>query len=86
MTIKGITISEMAKELNLKRHAVEVRLSRAGIKPLTMEAIYPPDTLDKIREAPRGRPKKQVNPEPSETPKKAKPEPEKPASNSRKAK
>jgi hypothetical protein len=59
MTIKGVTISEMAKELNLKRHAIEVRLSRAGIKPLTIEALYPPDTLDKIREAPKGRPKKQ---------------------------
>jgi len=62
MTIKGITITEMAKELNLKRHAIEVRLSRAGIKPLTLEAVYPPDTLDKIREAPRGRPKKTVDP------------------------
>jgi hypothetical protein len=59
--LEGITISEMAKELGLPRHTVETRLIRAGIKPLTYEALYSPDTLDKIREAKRGRPK---NPKP----------------------
>jgi hypothetical protein len=56
--IKGVTISEMAKELGLNRHTVENRLIRAGIKPLTYEALYPPDTLEKIREVSRGRPAK----------------------------
>ena len=58
MTIEGITISEMAKTLKLKRHAVEQRLIAAGIKPLTYEALYPLDALEKIKDVKRGRPKK----------------------------
>jgi hypothetical protein len=61
-TIEGITISVMAKELGIPRHTVEQRLIKAGIKPLTYEALYPPDTLDKIKEARRGRPKKPGKP------------------------
>jgi hypothetical protein len=57
-TITGLTISIMADELGITRHAVEIRLITAGIKPLTYEALYSPDTLDKIREAKRGRPPK----------------------------
>jgi predicted DNA binding protein len=56
--MEGLTISEMAKELGIKPHSVTVRLNRAGIKPMTNESLYAPDTLDKIREAKRGRPKK----------------------------
>jgi len=56
--MEGLTLSEMADELGIPQRTVERRVQRAGIKPLTKEAIYPPDTLDKIREAPRGRPKK----------------------------
>jgi predicted ArsR family transcriptional regulator len=59
MTItQGITISEMAKELGVKRHTVEQRIIRFGIKPLTYEALYAPDTLDKIKGSKRGRPPK----------------------------
>jgi predicted ArsR family transcriptional regulator len=58
-TITGITISEIAKELGLKRHTVEQRLIKAGIKPLTYEALYDPSALEVISKAPgRGRPKK----------------------------
>jgi hypothetical protein len=56
--MEGLTISEMAKVLGIKPHSVTVRLNRAGIKPMTNEALYSPDTLDKIREAKRGRPAK----------------------------
>jgi hypothetical protein len=56
--MEGLTISEMAQVLGIKPHSVTVRLNRAGIKPMTNEALYPPDTLDKIREARRGRPPK----------------------------
>jgi len=54
----GITISYMAKCLGISYQTAARRIERAGIKPLTYEALYPPDTLDKIREAHRGRPKK----------------------------
>ncbi|MDR1249027.1 MAG: hypothetical protein LBK63_06965 [Treponema sp.] len=56
--MEGLTISEMALELGIKPHSVTVRLNRAGIKPMTNEALYPPDTLNLIREAKRGRPPK----------------------------
>jgi hypothetical protein len=58
MEAKGWTVREMAAELGIPEHTVQVRVSRAGIKPITREAIYPPDTLDRIREAPMGRPPK----------------------------
>jgi hypothetical protein len=63
MIIEGITISEMAENLGIPKHTVETRLSRAGIEPIFYGSLYSPDTLDKIREAPRGRPKKQPEPE-----------------------
>jgi IS30 family transposase len=61
--IQGITISEMAKELNAPRHTIETRLIRAGIKPITYEALYPSDTLEKIKNAKRGRPPKSPKPD-----------------------
>jgi hypothetical protein len=56
--MEGLTISEMAKILGIKPHSVTVRLNRAGIKPVTQEALYSPDALEKIRDAKRGRPPK----------------------------
>jgi transcriptional regulator with XRE-family HTH domain len=58
MEAKGYTLKELAKALGISEHSVHMRISRAGIKPITREAIYPPDTLDRIREAPMGRPPK----------------------------
>jgi hypothetical protein len=58
MEAKGWTVREMAVELEIPEHTVQVRISRAGIKPITRGAIYPPDTLDRIRQAPMGRPPK----------------------------
>jgi predicted ArsR family transcriptional regulator len=57
-TVTGVTISEMAKTLGLKRHAVEQRLISAGIKPITYEAIYDLSVLEAIKNAKRGRPPK----------------------------
>jgi hypothetical protein len=56
--MEGLTLTEMAEKLGLPQRTIERRVQRAGIKPLTKEALYPPDTLEKIREAKRGRPKK----------------------------
>jgi IS30 family transposase len=59
LKVEGITITQMAKALGIPRHTVETRLIRAGIKPFTYEALYPSDTLEKIKDVPpRGRPKK----------------------------
>jgi hypothetical protein len=55
--IEGYTTSQLAKLTRKTRHAIESWLSLHKIKPLS-EAVYPLDTLDRIREASRGRPKK----------------------------
>jgi hypothetical protein len=41
---------------------VEARIQRAGIKPVTRQAIYPPETLEIIKNIKMGRPPK-VKPE-----------------------
>ena len=69
MTVNGfefLTLSEMAKQLGLPQRTVERRVQRAGIRPLSREALYPPDTLDRIKEAKPGRPPKKPNPEPAD--------------------
>jgi hypothetical protein len=69
----GLTITEMSKILDLLPRTVERRLQRAGIKPMTKEAMYPKDAIEKIRNVEMGRPKKAAEPEP------AKPKAKKPA-------
>jgi hypothetical protein len=59
----GITMSDLIKVTGLKKGTISARLSRLGIKPLSYEAIYPPDTLDRILAVQRGRPKKPKDPE-----------------------
>jgi predicted ArsR family transcriptional regulator len=56
--MEGMTITEMAKKLKILPRTVERRIQRAGIKPLTKEAVYPSDTLEKIKEVKMGRPPK----------------------------
>ena len=57
--MSGYTISELANALGIKPNAVRQRLFVAGIKPIVEEKIYPPETLEKIRNVPgKGRPKK----------------------------
>jgi len=56
--MNGITIDEMCKELKLPFKTVEARIQRAGIKPISRQAVYPVDTLEKIKDVKMGRPKK----------------------------
>jgi hypothetical protein len=57
--MEGLTVEEMAKTLGLEEGTVRVRLSRAGIKPITHSPIYAPEALEAIRNVPgKGRPKK----------------------------
>jgi hypothetical protein len=58
MAKEGITVSELMVATSLSESTIRNRLSRLGIKPLSYEAIYPPDTLDKIKAVKRGRPPK----------------------------
>jgi hypothetical protein len=57
--MQGMTIPEIAEKLGITYLAAKQRLLRAGIKPITKEAIYPNDAWEKIRNVPgRGRPPK----------------------------
>jgi hypothetical protein len=56
--MEGITIDEMCKELKLPFKTVEGRIQRAGIKPMTRQALYPSETLDQIKNIVIGRPPK----------------------------
>jgi predicted ArsR family transcriptional regulator len=65
MIDEGITVSELAEKLKTSRHAVEVRLSRLGIKPISYEARYPSDTYERLKSVKRGRPSKKTPAPPS---------------------
>jgi predicted ArsR family transcriptional regulator len=57
--MEGLTISEMAKILEISPDTVLKRLQRAGIKPISREVVYDKAALKAIRHARgRGRPKK----------------------------
>jgi hypothetical protein len=58
MIVEGITISEIMEKTGKTRHAVEAWLSRHNVNPIIGEFLYPSETLDKIKEAKRGRPSK----------------------------
>jgi hypothetical protein len=63
--MEGITVDEMSRLLKLPPKTVAIRIHRAGIKPMTRQAVYPFDTLDKIKDVAMGRPKKAAEPEPA---------------------
>ena len=69
--MEGITIDEMCEKLKLPFKTVEGRIQRAGIKPITKQALYPYETLEIIKNISTGRPKKAV-PEPEPAKPKAK--------------
>jgi hypothetical protein len=48
--MEGLTIDEIAKELGLdKPRTAEKRLQVLGIKPISRKALYPLDSVEKIR-------------------------------------
>jgi hypothetical protein len=62
--MEGFTMPEMAKILGIDEGAVQMRLHRAGIKPLTTKAVYPVSALEIIRNVPvQGQHKKAAAPE-----------------------
>jgi transposase len=62
MNMEGLTMSEMAKILGVEIKTVNMRLFRAGIKPITKDALYDKSALEAIRDVPgRGRPRKRTD-------------------------
>ena len=62
----GLTAKEIAKILGISYDNVRKRIEKARIKPITKDAIYPHDTVEKICDvAPVGRPPKAKQPEPA---------------------
>ena len=60
--ITGYTVTELMKKTGKTRGAIENWISRHKIKPLSYEARYPVDVLDKLLNAKRGRPPKKPTP------------------------
>ena len=59
----GYTAAEMAEMLGINLKAAKLRLFRAGIKPVTKDAIYDKSALEAIRSVPgKGRPRKAAEP------------------------
>jgi IS30 family transposase len=57
--MNGMTITEMAENLNLPRDTVMRRILRGGYKPITKDATYSQEVFEAIRNVPpRGRPSK----------------------------
>jgi len=56
--VEGYTATQLAELTNKNRHAVESWLSYHKIKPLSYEALYPVETLERLKTAKVGRPKK----------------------------
>jgi hypothetical protein len=63
----GLTITEIAQKLNITYLTAKQRLLRARIKPLTKEAIYPKDAIERIKNVAMGRPKKAAGQEPEKS-------------------
>lgn len=59
MNMEGFTIKELAQKLKITEDAVYLRILKKGIEPITRQAVYPYDTLEKIKVVSKGgRPKK----------------------------
>jgi hypothetical protein len=68
--MEGMTVSEIAKALNISVDATRKRIETAGVQPITREAIYDPKVLEILRSVRMGRPPKAKPEEPRKKPKK----------------
>jgi transposase len=59
VSVEGLTITEMAKMLGISYGTAKSRLVRAGIKPMTKEALYDNSAFEFLKNTPgKGRPRK----------------------------
>jgi len=56
--MEGMTVSEIAKELEISVDATRKRIETAKVKPITREAIYDKSILKILADVKMGRPKK----------------------------
>lgn len=57
--MKGLTLSEISKKLNISVNTLRQRITRLKIKPLSQEATYAYEVLKILKNVPgRGKPKK----------------------------
>jgi len=56
-SISGYTVSELMEKTGKSRSAVESWISLHKVKPIINEFLYPPETLERLLAAKRGRPK-----------------------------
>jgi hypothetical protein len=61
--MEGYTMKELAAILNIPVKTINMRIFRAGIKPMTKDALYNKSVLETIRNVkPVGWPRKQAAP------------------------
>jgi len=66
--MQGYTIIEIAEKLDISYLTAKQRLLRAGIKPITKDALYDMSVLDILKNTPgKGRPKKTEITKPKES-------------------
>jgi transposase len=59
--VEGLTITEMAKKLGISYGTAKSRLVRAGVKPITKEALYDKSAFEILKNtAGKGRPRKNL--------------------------
>ena len=58
--MNGLTLSEMSHKLGIPVNTLRQRITRLGIKPISQEALYSDDTLDKLKQVKIGRPPKEA--------------------------
>ena len=57
--MNGLTITEIAEKLKIEYWTAKQRIMRAGIKPITKEAVYSNDVIEQIKDVKMGRPPKE---------------------------
>jgi len=58
LKIEGYTVTQLAKLSKKSRNAVESWLSYNEVKPVINQVLYPVETLERLKTAKVGRPKK----------------------------
>ena len=56
--MEGMTVSEIAKELEISVDAVRKRIETAKIKPISREAVYDKEVVKILKDIKMGRPRK----------------------------